>query len=89
MSQELQRAIEKALLNDLDKMCGLMTDLRLLGEFMRLYELDDANMSSGIHDEGLREERLARRAFLNQRFAIRHQQVLAARSVFSTKVVTK
>ena len=56
MTQELQDAIEKAILNDLEHLDSLITDLRMLQEFMTLYSLaplEELNSENGMGADGV------------------------------------
>jgi len=52
----LQDAIEKAILNDLEHLDSLITDLRMLQEFMTLYSLaplEELNSENGMGVDGV------------------------------------
>lgn len=56
MTQELQDAIEKAILNDLEHLDSLITDLRMLQEFMTLYSLaplEEVNLENVMGLDGV------------------------------------
>jgi hypothetical protein len=56
MTQELQNAIEKAILNDLEHLDSLITDLRMLQEFMTLYSLaplEELSAENGMGADGV------------------------------------